>query len=241
MYSIDAYRPNNNFGAKIKQLIYKRDWMSPETYSCFPIVSANTFGYGLYFDEDISFIWNGDKNSSAKGLKGSRYVWDQQGRPEGTASIETNLFFKSEKNISLLTSPVPNYFPEEYNVMSTILSTSFFTGQLSIGLKINSNYINKEILIPSGQVFACIIPISISSFQNSNINVYNRPFPDLRIHDTMEYVNTLHEHRKENNGLNLSLYKKGLDHKKNKIGEHEVNRIIMNVTELNNGNNVDVF
>lgn len=240
MYSIDAYRPQLNNGAKIKQLPYHRDWMSTPTYSCYPLVLANTFGYGVYFDEDISFIWHGNINVSAKATNGSKYVWDQQGRPEGTASIETNLWFKSEENISLLTLPVPNYFPEEYSVMSTILSTSFFTGPFSVGLKINKSYIDKEIIIPAGQIFACIIPLSISSFQNSNINIYNKPFPFKKIHDTAEYVNTLHQYRKDNDEKNLSLYKKGLDQDRNKIGAHEVQRIIMNVIELNNDNNIDV-
>lgn len=240
MYNIDAYIPEINNSAKIKQLTYHRDWMSVPTYSCFPLALANTFGYGIYFDEDISFIWDGNINKGAKATKGSKFVWDQQGRPEGTASIETGIWFKSEQDVSLLTCPVPNHFPEEYGVMSTILSTSFFTGPFSIGLKINHAYINKEIIIPAGEMVACIIPISVSSFQNSNINIHNTGYPFKRIHDTKEYVDTLHQYRKDNDELNLSLYKKGLDHKGNKIGNHEISRITMNVTKIGKDNNINV-
>lgn len=230
MYSITAYRNEKNRGAKLRQLRIQRDWMDPSTYSCYPLTQANTFGYGVYFDEDISFIWNGDKSTAAQGICGKDNIWSDAGRGEGTVSFITNLVFRSEENISLLTMPVPNEPLEEATILSTILSTSFFTGELSIVWRINPNFINKEIFIPAGKSIGCILPISLQEFQNSNIKILNEPFPYPKIHDRQEYVDALHDSVRET-GQKLRLYKKGLDEHGNVIGKHEVSNIVLNVTE----------
>lgn len=230
MYNIKAYRSKKGKGAKLKQLRVQREWMDPSTYSCYPVTQANVFGYGVYFDEDISFMWNGDRDTAAVGILGKDNVWSEAGRGEGTVSFTTNLNFRSEENISLLTMPVPNEPMEEAIVLSTILSTSFFTGELSIVWKINPKFINKEILVPAGKNIACILPISLQEFQNSNIEIINKPFPYPKIQDTQEYVDALHASVRET-GKKLRLYKKGLDQHGNLIGKHEVSSIVLNVTE----------
>jgi len=230
MYNILAYRNENQGGAKLQQLRVQRDWMDPSTYSCYPVTQANVFGYGVYFEEDVSFMWNGDLSTAAVGICGKDNIWSDAGRGEGTVSFKTNLTFRSDENISLLTMPVPNDPMEEATVLSTILSTSFFTGDLSIVWKINPKFINKEIFIPAGKNIACILPISIQEFQNSNITILNQPFPYPKIHDRQEYVDALHASVRET-GKKLRLYKKGLDEHGNLIGKHEVSNIILNVTE----------
>lgn len=230
MYNITAYRNQKDRGAKLQQLRMQREWMDPSTYSCYPLTQANVFGYGIYFDEDISFMWNGERSTAAVGILGKDNVWSDAGRGEGTVSFITNLIFRSEENVSLLTMPVPNEPMEEATVLSTILSTSFFTGELSIVWKINPKFINKEIVIPAGKNIGCILPLSVQEFQNSNITILNEPFPYPKIHDRQEYVDALHESVRET-GQKLRLYKKGLDHHGNSIGKHEVSNIILNVTE----------
>lgn len=227
MYNVDVYAQNKERGhAKLRQLSPKRNWMGTDNYSCYPIVVANAIGYGIYFDEDISFIWNGNHDSPAKGILGSKYIWE--GRSDGTASFSTGLIFKSEESVSIMTCPVPNYFRYEYSVISTVLSTSFFTGELAIVLKINPDFINKEILIPANTDIACILPISISQFDESNINVIEKSFPYPRIQDRDEYIDSLHEYFNKT-GNRLRLYKKGIDEKGNKVGNHEIGNIRMNV------------
>ena len=144
MYSITAYRNQKSKGANLKQLRMQREWMDRSTYSCYPLTQANVFGYGVYFDEDISFMWNGDNSTAAVGILGKDNIWSEAGRGEGTVSFVTNLAFRSEENVSLLTMPVPNEPLEEATVLSTILSTSFFTGELSIVCRINPKFITRR-------------------------------------------------------------------------------------------------
>ncbi len=228
MYKVDVYNKyEDRKTAKLEQLSVKRDWMTPATYNCYPITVANTIGYGVSFEDDISFIWDGDVSHPAKGILGKEYIWE--GRGEGTVSITTNLVFKTNPDVSLLTIPVPNNFIKEADVVSSLMSTSFWTGDITIVLKIRKEYIGKEIVIPAGNNIACILPISISQFNNSNLIIKNKLFPFKPIQDTKKYVDALHKFTDETGGR-LRLYKKGLDEDGNKVGSHEVDSLTMNVT-----------
>lgn len=228
MYKLEAYIGNpNKPTAKIKQLGLKRDWIHSTTYNCYPVGFANTFGYGVYFDEDISFIWDGDIANPAKAILGKDCVWE--GRGEGTVSFVTNLVFKSDENVSLLTMPVPNQFIEGASVISTVISTSFFTSEFSIVWKIDEKFANKEFFIPAGTNVACILPVSISEFQDSVININNGPFPYERTHDRDDYIKAIKDFMKQ--GINPRFYKKGVDEKGNKIGSHEVDKLSLNVVD----------
>ena len=133
MYDVDVYVGNlSRKYAKLKPLTVKREWMNEETYNCYPITSANPLGYAVYFDEDLSFIWEGDLRKGAIPIKGEDTIW--VGRPGGTVSFDTNLVFRSNENTSILITPVPNYFIEGANVISATISSSFFTGTITVRL-----------------------------------------------------------------------------------------------------------
>ena len=224
MHNIDAYIDNPDLpSAKIRPLSVKRDWMHAQTYNCHPIAMANTFGYGVYFDNDISFMWDGSRSDGAYGIIGKEHIW--VGRGEGTVSFITNLIFKSDENTSLITMPVPNERIEGTQVLSTVLSTSIFTGTFSIVLKLDTP--NKEYFIPAGTNVACILPMSLGSIQDSTITIKQSQAPFERVQDSKEYISYL-------KGLNLEgirprMYKKAIDHKGNSLGRHEVESINLNV------------
>jgi hypothetical protein len=224
MYKIDAYVNNmNKPTAKFRPLPIKRDWISQHTYNCHPIGMANMLGYGVYFDHDISFIWDGSLVDGAVGIIGKENVW--VGRGEGTVSFITNLTLKTDENTSILTMPVPNEHIEGAQVLSTILSTSVFTGTFSIVWRLDIP--NKEYFIPAGTNIACILPISIGSIQNSEINIYNQPWPFESIQDSKEYMAYLKELNSK--GIRPRMYKKAINHKGESIGKHEVDSIVLNV------------
>lgn len=224
MHNIDVYIDNPDLPtARIRPLSVKRDWMHAQTYNCHPIALANTFGYGIYFDNDISFMWDGLRGDGAVGIIGKENVW--VGRGEGTVSFITNLIFKSDENTSLLTMPVPNEQIEGTQVLSTILSTSIFTGTFSIVLKIDTP--NKEYFIPAGTNVACILPISVGSIQDSTIKIHSEPAPFERVQDSEEYISYLKGLNKQ--GVRPKMYKKAINHRGESLGRHEVDSIKLNV------------
>jgi hypothetical protein len=197
--------------AKLKQLSLKRDWMGKPTYHCTPIASANVFGYGVYFEEDLSFIWNGDTSSPAKAILGKDIIWE--GRGEGSVTFLSNLFFKTKEDVSLLTIPVPNQFTEDATCISTIISSSFFTAPYPITWKIHTP--NKEIFVPAGTPVACLLPISIGQIHNSKINISDGP-PRFELHHARDdYVKKLKEEISDKK--HPKWYKNGTDENGNKM------------------------
>mgnify|MGYP003338324301 FL=1 len=227
MYELDVYIGNTDKKyAKIRPLTIKRDWMDEETYNCYPITSANPIGYALYFDEDISFIWEGDLKKGAFPTRGEDNIW--VGRPRGTVSFDTNLIFKSNENTSLLIMPVPNHFIQDANVVSATISTSFFTGALPVVWKLNVP--NKEYFISAGSPIACLLPVSLAQFKNTNLNIMNKTLEEYRLHNDPEYVDEIHRIEREEK-IHPRFYFKGVNHYGEKVGNHEVVKLNMKVTQ----------
>ena len=223
-YNFDAYPVQNGMPtAKIEQLKIKRDWMSKDIYNCAPLVLGNSLGYGVYFEEDISFIWDGDVRHPSKVIKGADFFGPDRGG--GTVSFHTNLVFKTDENTSLLTLPVPNQPIKDATVLTTILSSSFFSQLLPIVWKLD--YADKEYLVPAGTYVACILPVSVSQFQDTNLTIHDKRYPIAGVHGP-EYIAALKEGQKQ--GKFLRFYQKGVDHKGNVIGKHEVKSLNLNVS-----------
>jgi hypothetical protein len=231
MHNIDVYIDNpDSPSAKIRPLSIKREWMHSNTYNCHPIALANTLGYGVYFDHDISFIWEGSRADGAYGIVGSENIW--VGRGEGTVSFVTNLILKTDENTTVLTMPVPNEIFDGAQVVSTILSTSLFTGTFSIVWKLDTP--NKEYFVPAGTNIACILPVSLKEIQNSTVNIKNKTFPFERVQDSKDYMAYLKGLNAE--GIRPRMYKKAINHKGKVIGKHEVDQILLNVIESGEDN-----
>ena len=76
MNNVSIHKNNNVLPrAKIRRLEKKRDWMGPKTYGCHPLVFANTIGYGIYDDKDISFMRDGNPENAATAILGEKHVW----------------------------------------------------------------------------------------------------------------------------------------------------------------------
>ena len=224
MYKLDVYIDNKEAPtAKIRPLVMQREWMHDTTYNCDPVGMANTLGYGIYFDEDISFIWNGIRADPATAITGGQHIW--VGRGEGTVSFITNLLFRTDENTSVLTMPVPNEKIEGAQVLSTILSTSVFTGTFSVVWKLDTP--NKEYFVPAGTNIACILPISLGAIQDSVVTIKNTPATFERIHDNIDYITYLKGLNAK--GIRPRMYKKAIDHTGRIIGKHEVAKIKLHV------------
>jgi hypothetical protein len=228
MYKIEAYPDDRSQStAKIEQLKVKRDWMHHSIYHCTPLSLANTFGYGVYFDQDISFTWDGDVLHPAEAILGKEIIGEDRGA--GTVSFHTNLVFKTDENTSLLTMPVPNQELKDATVLTSLLSTSFFTSNISIVWKLQKA--NHKYFIPAGTYVAALLPISLATFQETEINIYpDENISESPIHQQKEYLDALRAGQKEKKFLRL--YERGINHLGEKIGTHEVENFDMKVNYI---------
>jgi hypothetical protein len=229
---IKAYKTKEGY-SDLNTLPVKRDWMDAtwqkHAYHCFPVTLTNTMGWYLSFPEDITFIWDGVSNfdpSHVKILSGEKYAYP--GRANGTISFNTGIKFKTEKDVTLLTMPAPNFFIDGASCFTTLISTSFFRADLPVAWMITSP--NKEITIPAGHPICSIIPVKLNDLNNSEIRIEKEP------EDQVVSQKELYEYSMAINEINKKFswsdfYRNGTDHKGNDIGQHDVKSLKLKVIQ----------
>lgn len=234
---LTAYKTNPN-SFIIEPLSVKRQWMedTPDkhAYHCFPVTMANTIGWTLSSPVDISFTWNGIIDTTPDTvniLSGKEYAYT--GRGQGTVSFMTGLIFKSEKNISLLTINCPNYFYEDFEVMSSVISTSFYPNELPLAIK--SKIANKEIIIKAGEPIATIIPISLTSLKDESIEIKDFVFTQEYADAQKNYGDAAQEVNKS--GKWTDWYRDAINENGNSVGEHEVKSLKLKVVDNSRNSN----
>lgn len=229
MYNIQAYTTREGHG-KLDTMPIKRPWMDEtydaHAYHCFPVTLANGLGWSISFPEEIRFIWDGISDSTpdhVKIISGDKYI--HTGRANGTISFNTGLMFRTPEDVSLVTMPVPNYFHSGFQPFTTLISTSFFKGELPAAARILKA--NEEIVIEANTPVLSVLPISLGALQNSEITFH--PLSDLKSSDfaSAEYSNKVYELNRQ--GQWSDYYRNATDHLGNSIGSHEVKSIKLRV------------
>lgn len=227
MNKILVYRSENS--ANIEQLNIKRDWMEQtydrHAYNCFPLNLTNSLGWGISFPEDIIFVWDGMSDSDHNHVKIiSGEKWCHPFRANATISFKTGLTFKTEEDVTTLVMPVPNQFIDGAQCFTTLISTSFFTGEIQVAWRITKSDV--PIIIKAGTPVCSIIPISLSNLNNSEIVLKDiNKKPKLNF-DGEQYG--IESQRIANSGQWTHFYRNATDHKKNKIGNHELKTLRLN-------------
>lgn len=233
MYNFDVYElPGPT--AILEPLSVKRQWATdlpyPHAYKCFPVTLANQMGYGISFPDDIIFECDGNMNvlpSSVRVTAGHKWVYLDRGW--GTVSFKTNLIFKTDEDVSMLSYPVPNLFVEGFQIFTTLISTSFFESPWQVaGQVTRSKY---KIILPARTPVSAVMPISLGELNNSVAT--KKPFEDLELDK-----HTGDEYHKYNSmmqklGKTTGLYRNAENHKGVVYGKHEVKSIKL---RYDNGN-----
>lgn len=227
MPDINIYR-KDGISANISQIQLKRDWMDDtfekHAYRCIPVTLSNGLGLGISFPEDISFIWDGITDTSPhhiKILSGEKYC--SLGRGNATLSFNTELYIRTDENISMLHMPAPNFFIDGFQAYTTIISTSFFNSPFPCAIRVTSP--NKIITIKANQPIVSIIPISLSEI--NKMNFYLKDLSDFPVASAKEIKSR--SRRPLVKGMWTDYYRDGVDPNGNKIGNHEVKSIKMDM------------
>ncbi len=229
MQNFLAFRTDPSL-AQISPLTITREWMDntweSHAYHCFPVSLANGLGWGISFPEDISFIWDGISDSTpdhVKILKGEKYAYSS--RANGTVSFKTGVMFKTDSEHSLLSMPAPNYFVPGAQAFTTLISSSFYRGDLPCAWMITQP--NVEITIKAGTPVIAVIPINLSNLQNSEMQ-----FQDLSKMPPSPYGEDNYSeigYKINMQGEWADFYRSGKNHIGNVIGEHQVKKINLKV------------
>ena len=217
----------------ISPMSIKRDWMDDTSdghaYRCFPVTQSNVVGWSLSCKQDIKFIWDGINDQTATHVEiisapGGAY----SGRGQSSISFNTGLVFRTDEDLSLFTINPVNYFNDDFETMSNIVSTSFYDNPLPLAIKAKAAI--KKIIIEAGTPLATIIPISLSALNNSSIEL-------------VSYEDNNKERRQANesygeaaqvinkSGQWTDWYRDAVNEKNESLGKHEVKVLKLSVKD----------
>jgi len=221
----------------ISPMSIKRDWMDQTSekhaYRCFPVTQANMIGWSLSCSKDIRFIWNGINDQTGNNitiLEGEDLCYT--GRGQSTLSFNTGVVFKTEENISLFAINPVNYFNDDFETMSSLMSTSFYHNPIPLAIKARTA--NKEILIKAGTPLATVIPISLTALDNTFIQMEKyedigreREKADKSYGDAAQEINKAGEW--------TDWYRNAVNEKGESLGSHEVKTLKLGVRDNTKG------
>ena len=211
----------------------KRDWMDltdeKHAYRCFPVTQANMVGWNLFSDKDIEFIWNGITSTSSENvqiLNGKEFSYT--GRGQSTISFNTGLTFKTDENISLLTINPVNYFNDDFETMSSVVSTSWMDNDFPLAIRARSA--NKNILIKAGTPLATIIPVSLTQMDNTSIEIVDYiDIDNKRQEANKSYGDAAQKMNKS--GKWTDWYRDAINEKGESLGKHETKVLRLSVID----------
>ena len=232
MYKISVEKTPGCF-FDITPMSIKRDWMDQTSenhaYRCFPVTQANVVGYSLSCKQDIEFIWDGindqtpDHIEIIKAPEGS-----YGGRGQSSISLNTGLIFKTDQDVSIFTINPVNYFSNDFETMSNLVSTSFYDNPLPLAIKAKSP--NKNVIIKAGTPVATIIPISLSSLNNTSIEMFDykdenreRLNANISYGEAAQVINS--------SGEWTDWYRDAVNEKGESLGNHEVKTLRLSVVD----------
>jgi hypothetical protein len=218
---------------EISPMSIKRDWMDDTSenhaYRCFPVTQANVVGYSLSCKKDIEFIWDGINDQTGDRVIISSPEGAYSGRGQSSISLNTGLVFKTDENVSIFTINPVNYFSDEFETMSSIISTSFYDNPLPLAIKAKSA--NKKVIIKAGTPVATIIPISLTQLNNTSISIVDYKDEDRkRVEANISYGEAAQVIN--SSGGWTDWYRNAVNEKQESLGSHEVKTLKLIVEDL---------
>ena len=222
MYNISVEKTQNSL-FNLSPRSIKRDWMDATSeghaYRCFPVTQANVIGYSLSCKEDIEFEWDGINDQTDQHIKIFSPEGSYAGRGQSSISLDTGLIFRTDEDVSILAINPVNSFNDEFETMSSLISTSFFNNPFPLALK--AKVPNKKVIIKAGTAVATLIPISLTKLNDTVVNIVDYEDPDnKRAEANISYG-------KEAQIVNSSgqwtdWYRNAVNEKNESLGSHEV-------------------
>jgi hypothetical protein len=231
MIEISVEKTNGSI-FEISQMSVKRDWMDETSgnhaYRCFPVTQANVVGWSLSCKEDIVFTWDGINDQTPDHVKIISPSGAYGGRGQSSISLNTGLIFRTNNDVSLWTINPVNYFNDDFETMSNLISTSFY--DFPLPLSIRAKRANVETRITAGTPIATIVPISLTALNHSSINLTTYSDPkNIRHQANASYGSAAQ--RMNSSGEFTDWYRDAVNEKNESLGSHETKVLRLHVND----------
>lgn len=216
----------------IQPMSIKRDWMDATSenhaYRCFPVTQSNVVGWSLSCVTDIEFMWDGVNDQTPDRVEIFSPAGAYSGRGQSSISLDTGLVFRTDKDVSILTINPVNYFNNDFETMSSVISTSFYDHPLPLAIKAKTA--NKRVVIKAGTPVATIIPISLSNLNGTTIEIVEYQDPDRKRLDSNTSYGVAAQ-KLNSAGEWTDWYRDAVNEKKETLGSHEVKALKLGVID----------
>lgn len=217
---------------KIEPMSIKRDWMDvtseKHAYRCFPVTQANVVGWNISCTEDIVFTWDGINDQTDQHVNIVSPQGSYAGRGQSTVSLNTSLIFRTDPDVSILTINPVNYFNDDFETLSNLISTSFYDNPLPLAIK--AKKANVETVIKAGTPVATIIPISLTILNNTCIEINNyQDEGGLRVKALSDYGQAAQV--VNSSGQWTDWYRDAVNEKGESLGSHEVKTLRLSIKD----------
>lgn len=217
---------------EISQMSVKRDWMDETSerhaYRCFPITQANVVGWSLACTKDIVFVWDGINDQTADHIKITSPGGAYAGRGQSSISLNTGLIFRTTNEVSIWTINPVNYFNDDFETMSNMISTSFYDNPLPLAIRAKKSNIETRII--AGTPIATIIPISLTALNDSSINIVKYSDPQgLRLEAKFSYGAAAQSIN--SSGKFTDWYRDAVNEKNEPLGSHETKVLRLHIND----------
>lgn len=220
----------------ISPMSIKRDWMDStaegHAYRCFPVTQANVIGYSLSCKESIEFIWDGVNDQRLDHVEIFSPDRAYSGRGQSSVSINTGFIFRTDKDLSMITINPVNYFSDEFETISTLISTSFYDNPFPIAIK--AKIANKRVIIKPGTPLATIIPISLTNLNNTIIEIDKYVDPEGKRQEANQIYGAASQ-EVNSSGEWTDWYRNAINEKTESLGSHEVKVLNLKVKDNTKG------
>lgn len=216
----------------VQPMSIKRDWMDKTSeghaYRCFPVTQSNVIGWSLSCTKDIEFLWDGVNDQSQDHVEIFGPEGSYSGRGQSSISLNTGLVFRTDTDISMLTINPVNYFNDDFETMSSLISTSFYDNPLPLALR--AKVADKRVVIKAGTPVATLIPISLSSLNNTTIEIVEyqdidrkRERSNISYGEAAQVINS--------SGSWTDWYRNAVNENGESLGSHEVKALKLGVND----------
>lgn len=216
----------------IEPMSIKRDWMDltseNHAYRCFPVTQSNVIGWYLSCSEDIVFTWDGINDQTDQHVKIVSPLGSYSGRGQSSISLNTSLVFRTDPDVSIWTIHPVNYFNDDFETMSSVISTSFYDNPLPLAIK--AKKANVETIIKAGTPIATIVPISLTHLNNTSIEIVEYKDEDRsRTNANIAYGEAAQVLNSSGNWTDW--YRNAVNEKNETVGSHEVKTLKLYVKD----------
>jgi len=170
---IEFYSISDDYQPQIFQSSSRRDWMDASTnkhpYKCIPIVRANSHGWELRLEQDITVVWNGEE--SPDGLQIIDGEYHHHNHPPLAASLVGHgvltfycwYLVKTPKPYNLYVSGAPNQFVKGAAPVTGVVETWWSPYTFTMNWKIR--YKNRPVTFKKGTPFVYFFPVDSAALE----------------------------------------------------------------------------